>query len=512
MNAEPWAKGRINTSESGKATQEARHPKLCALPTFDRPLIVRSSSAHEDTEESSMAGRFTSVLDVRGWDAFTAAVGRVLDSAHAVGPPPGPDFGRPLHGMAVLVQPMLEAAAGGGCSARTRWRAATTTSWSAPSPATRPGWWTAASRACATSSAGTAACCAPTRTHRAAPARSTAARRPGWPGSPAEPRRFRRIAKILLLCLIGYGLLWACSTGGMLAVSYLARQHTGSSGARTAAGINHFVRVDGKVWRGSAPGADGYRELADKGVRTVVDLRAEKLPAKDLAEPLQAGLKSVRLPIRDGQTPTPQQVDAFLRVVRQSPGPVFVHCGAGVGRTGTMTAAYLVRTGGADSHQAACAPARSARPAWSRSTTCCTSTSTTTSSRRPWSVTSAGSWTRRGGSPRTCDGPAVAVPSAAVRRHGATAVPSAVPVVRASGDRRARTWQAWGAAFGGHPVPAARGARRNGETTATGRPGRSGRAHRAAAGPPSGDTRSGASRCSAGGAWRMFPVTGAAAS
>lgn len=163
----------------------------------------------------------------------------------------------------------------------------------------------------------------------------------------------RRIAKILLLCLIGYGLLLACSTGGMLAVSYLARQHTGSSGARTAAGINHFVRVDGKVWRGSAPGADGYRELADKGVRTVVDLRAEKLPAKDLAEPLQAGLKSVRLPIRDGQTPTPQQVDAFLRVVRQSPGPVFVHCGAGVGRTGTMTAAYLVRTGEADSHQAA---------------------------------------------------------------------------------------------------------------------------------------------------------------
>lgn len=54
----------------------------------DRPLIVRSSSAHEDTEESSMAGRFTSVLDVRGWDAFTAAAGRVLDPARAVGPRP----------------------------------------------------------------------------------------------------------------------------------------------------------------------------------------------------------------------------------------------------------------------------------------------------------------------------------------------------------------------------------------------------------------------------------------
>ncbi|MFI6585330.1 PEP/pyruvate-binding domain-containing protein [Embleya sp. NPDC050493] len=73
-----------------------------------RPLIVRSSSVHEDTANSSMAGRFTTVPDVRGWAAFTAAVGTVLDSARVLDTPEGG-----ADGMAVLVQPMAHPVAGG---------------------------------------------------------------------------------------------------------------------------------------------------------------------------------------------------------------------------------------------------------------------------------------------------------------------------------------------------------------------------------------------------------------
>lgn len=162
----------------------------------------------------------------------------------------------------------------------------------------------------------------------------------------------RRVARTLLGCLVGYGVLWTWSVTGMLAVSAWARQDV-PSGARTAAGIRHFLPVDGKVWRGSAPTAAGYRELADDGIRTVVDLRAEKPSAAELALPAAAGLRTVRLPVRDGQTPTERQVDQFIDVVRESAGPVFVHCGAGVGRTGSMAAAYLVRTGQATPAQAA---------------------------------------------------------------------------------------------------------------------------------------------------------------
>ncbi|MFI7501563.1 PEP/pyruvate-binding domain-containing protein [Streptomyces sp. NPDC049687] len=79
----------------------------------ERALVVRSSSAHEDTEDSSMAGRFESVLDVRGWEEFTIAVQIVLDSAGRVRPLRPPEEIPDGDGMAVLVQPMLEAAVGG---------------------------------------------------------------------------------------------------------------------------------------------------------------------------------------------------------------------------------------------------------------------------------------------------------------------------------------------------------------------------------------------------------------
>ncbi|MDN3020996.1 PEP/pyruvate-binding domain-containing protein [Streptomyces sp. S.PB5] len=70
-----------------------------------RPLVVRSSSPQEDTEESSLAGQFASVLDVRGWHAFRTAVRTVLDSAVRPDGSTAP--------MAVLVQPMLTARVGG---------------------------------------------------------------------------------------------------------------------------------------------------------------------------------------------------------------------------------------------------------------------------------------------------------------------------------------------------------------------------------------------------------------
>lgn len=53
----------------------------------------------------------------------------------------------------------------------------------------------------------------------------------------------------------------------------------------------------------------------------------------------------VRIPMRDGQVPSADEVATFLAATEGSAGTVFVHCGAGVGRTGAMVGAYEVNTG-----------------------------------------------------------------------------------------------------------------------------------------------------------------------
>ena len=116
--------------------------------------------------------------------------------------------------------------------------------------------------------------------------------------------------------------------------------------------IKNFAQVDSALWRGAAPTAAGYEGLAANGVTTVIDLRAEEDVHVDQALLTRLGITRVHLPMRDGQSPTESQVGRFLAAVKASDGRTFVHCGAGVGRTGTMSAAYLVKTGQASPSEA----------------------------------------------------------------------------------------------------------------------------------------------------------------
>ena len=130
----------------------------------------------------------------------------------------------------------------------------------------------------------------------------------------------------------------------ILGLSLWARNTTPTDRIELA-GVRNGVVVDDRVWRGGAPTATGYRSLVEAGVTTIVDLRSdsERGASVDVLDELD--VRTVRLPIRDGQLPSDAAVRRFLDIVDDADGTVFVHCGAGVGRTGAMVAAYLDTTG-----------------------------------------------------------------------------------------------------------------------------------------------------------------------
>lgn len=158
--------------------------------------------------------------------------------------------------------------------------------------------------------------------------------------------RYRASRRLLVRLVAGFVALVVAGNLAILAASVWARRDLAETFA--VPGVGNFHRLDDHVWRGKAPTVEGYRNLAALGVTTIVDLRAESDLADRRALFAGLGIVGVRMPIRDGQSPTEEQVNEFLRVVQDSRGVVFVHCGAGVGRTGVMAAAYLVASGQAD--------------------------------------------------------------------------------------------------------------------------------------------------------------------
>lgn len=168
------------------------------------------------------------------------------------------------------------------------------------------------------------------------------------------PGRFafgpRRCSMVLVRAIAVVIAVVAIGNIAIFAAHVLLR--TGAPGTDVKAPIKNLDIVDDHLWRGAAPGRAGYEALAANGVVTIVDLRAEEDIKVDEDHLRELGINRVHLPVRDGQAPTASQVDAFLDVVRSSDGRVYVHCGAGVGRTGTMAAAYLVDAGKANGVEA----------------------------------------------------------------------------------------------------------------------------------------------------------------
>jgi Polymorphic toxin system, DSP-PTPase phosphatase len=88
--------------------------------------------------------------------------------------------------------------------------------------------------------------------------------------------------------------------------------------------------------------------LADSGVQAFVDLTQEGEYSLPAYSPLLEGATYLRFPISDLSVPTREGMSEILDAIDahvDAGEPVYVHCYAGIGRTGTVAGCYLVRHG-----------------------------------------------------------------------------------------------------------------------------------------------------------------------
>lgn len=104
--------------------------------------------------------------------------------------------------------------------------------------------------------------------------------------------------------------------------------------------LGNWHKVDDLVYRSEQPDEEGMRELADFGIKRVLNLRNFHSDEDELKDS-GATLTLYRVPMQ-AEDITDDEVIAALKAIKVSDSPILVHCWHGSDRTGTVIAMYRI--------------------------------------------------------------------------------------------------------------------------------------------------------------------------
>jgi protein tyrosine phosphatase (PTP) superfamily phosphohydrolase (DUF442 family) len=104
----------------------------------------------------------------------------------------------------------------------------------------------------------------------------------------------------------------------------------------TGLDLRNLYKVSDKVYRSKQPGSRAFHELKDLGVTSVLNLRRYHT---DDGETKGLGLSLYRVKMRPSNVGA-DQIFRALEIIKNSEGPILVHCWNGSDRTGVVIAAY----------------------------------------------------------------------------------------------------------------------------------------------------------------------------
>ena len=124
-----------------------------------------------------------------------------------------------------------------------------------------------------------------------------------------------------------------------------SRRFTTEARPRTS-DIPNFDYVHENFLRGGQPDCDGVDWLENQGVKIAIDLRGDDRDNQWFPPAWSDNIKRYEIDVKDFCAPTFEQVDRFIELIDKADNqPVYVHCKAGIGRTGVMTACWRIAHG-----------------------------------------------------------------------------------------------------------------------------------------------------------------------